>query len=79
MGNVATIPFGGTFVVTGILDIGCEVQETFFIDQSPYYLPDVEYDPNPPTFVQTIQRLFRLFRTLMKTSLDTHGRKTGKD
>ena len=54
-GNVATIPFGGTFVVTGILDIGCEVQETFFIDQSPYYLPDVEYDPNHQTFVQTIQ------------------------
>ena len=51
-GNVATIPFGGTFVVTGILDIGCEVQETFFIDQSPYYLPDVEYDPNPPNICE---------------------------
>jgi gliding motility-associated-like protein len=46
--NVANIPFGGTFYVTGILDVGCQVQTSFFIDQSPYYLPDVIFDPSPP-------------------------------
>lgn len=47
--NVATIPFGGNFVVTGYLDVGCQVSETFFIDQSPYYLPDIVFDPETPT------------------------------
>lgn len=47
--NVAEIPFGGTFVVTGILDVGCEVQTSFFIDQSPYYLPEIEFDPTIPS------------------------------
>ena len=67
-GNVATIPFGGNFVVTGILDAGCEVQTSFFIDQSPYYLPDVEYDPNPPyicdddsVFVQVVPDVDEVF------------------
>jgi gliding motility-associated-like protein len=46
-GNVATIPFGGWIVVYGNLDIGCSVSETFFIDQTPYYLPDIETDPSP--------------------------------
>jgi len=41
-GNVATIPFGGAIVVTGILDVGCSVSQTFYIDQTPYYLPDIE-------------------------------------
>ncbi len=60
-GNIANIPFGGNFVVTGVLDQGCAVQTSFFIDQSPYYLPDLEYTPNPPNicsddsaFVQVI-------------------------
>ena len=46
-GNVATIPFGGNIVVTGILDIGCQVSMTFFIDQTPYYLPEITTDPSP--------------------------------
>ncbi|MDE0721785.1 MAG: gliding motility-associated C-terminal domain-containing protein [Flavobacteriales bacterium] len=46
-GNVATIPFGGWIVVLGNLDIGCSVSETFFIDQTSYYLPDIETDPSP--------------------------------
>ncbi len=67
-GNIANIPFGGTFVVTGILDEGCQVQTSFFIDQSPYYLPDVEYTPNPPNicsgdsaFVQVIPDVDEVF------------------
>ena len=66
--NVANIPFGGTFVVTGILDAGCQVQTSFFIDQSPYYLPDVEYTPNPPficdddsAFVQVVPDVDEVF------------------
>ena len=41
-GNVATIPFGGLIVVTGNLDVGCSVSETFFIEQTPYYLPNIQ-------------------------------------
>lgn len=66
--NVANIPFGGTFVVTGILDAGCQVQTSFFIDQSPYYLPDVEYTPDPPyicdddsAFVQVVPDVDEVF------------------
>ena len=44
-GNVATIPFGGLIVVTGNLDVGCSVSETFEIDQTPYYLPNIEPSP----------------------------------
>jgi gliding motility-associated-like protein len=47
--NIATIPFGGNFVVTGNLDIGCSVSFPFFIDQTDYYLPDIESDPSPLT------------------------------
>ena len=46
-GNVGvtnTYVFGGNFFVTG--QIGqCETVEYFFIDQSPYFLPDVVIDP----------------------------------
>ena len=41
-GNVATIPFGGAIVVTGNLDVGCSVSQTFYIAQTPYYLPNIE-------------------------------------
>ena len=41
-GNVATIPFGGAIVVTGNLDVGCSVSQTFEIVQTPYYLPNIE-------------------------------------
>ena len=41
-GNVATIPFGGLIVVTGNLDVGCSVSQTFNIEQTPYYLPNIE-------------------------------------
>ena len=40
--NEATIPFGGTFVVTGETASGCVVKESFEVFQTPYYLPTVE-------------------------------------
>ncbi|MDA0945918.1 MAG: gliding motility-associated C-terminal domain-containing protein, partial [Bacteroidetes bacterium] len=40
--NEATIPFGGTFVVTGNTASGCVVRELFEVFQTPYYLPTVE-------------------------------------
>ena len=40
--NEATIPFGGTFVVTGNTDGGCVVKENFEVYQTPFYLPTVE-------------------------------------
>ena len=43
-GNTNTYTFGGTFLVTGYLD-QCTVVEEFYVDQSPYFLPDVEVDP----------------------------------
>jgi len=36
--------YGGTFFVTGYLE-QCTVVEEFYIDQSPYFLPDVVVDP----------------------------------
>ena len=39
--NVATIPFGGTFAVTGETAGGCVVREIFEVFQTPYYLPTV--------------------------------------
>jgi gliding motility-associated-like protein len=48
-GNVATIPFGGLIVVTGNLDVGCSVSQTFYIEQTPYYLPDIITDPSSLT------------------------------
>jgi uncharacterized protein (TIGR02145 family) len=47
-GNQAIIPFGGLVVVTGNLDVGCSVSESFNIDQTPYYLPNILTSPNPP-------------------------------
>jgi gliding motility-associated-like protein len=46
-GNQATIPFGGNITVNGILDVGCSASLTFFIDQSPYYLPTIATIPDP--------------------------------
>ena len=40
--NEATIPFGGTFVVTGTTASGCVVKHPFEVFQTPYYLPEVE-------------------------------------
>ena len=43
-GSTNTYVFGGNFFVTG--QVGqCETVEYFFIDQSPYFLPDVDVDP----------------------------------
>jgi gliding motility-associated-like protein len=44
VGNTNTYTFGGTFFVTGYID-QCQVQEEFYVDQSPYFLPDVVVDP----------------------------------
>ncbi|HBP44998.1 MAG TPA: hypothetical protein DD635_03800, partial [Flavobacteriales bacterium] len=44
VGNTNTYTYGGTFFVTGYLD-QCAVEEEFYIDQSPYFLPDVVVDP----------------------------------
>jgi len=44
VGNTNTYTFGGTFFVTGYLDQCTQVEE-FYVDQSPYFLPDVEVDP----------------------------------
>ncbi len=46
-GNQASIPFGGNITVNGLLDVGCSVALTFFIDQSPYYLPTIATIPDP--------------------------------
>lgn len=43
-GNTNTYTYGGTFFVTGYLD-QCSVVEEFYVDQSPYFLPDVVIDP----------------------------------
>ena len=43
-GSTNTYTYGGTFFVTGQL-AQCETVEYFFIDVSPYYLPDVIVDP----------------------------------
>ena len=37
--NAATIPFGGTFVVTGTTESGCIVKKPFEVFQTPFYLP----------------------------------------
>ena len=39
--NQASIPFGGTFTVTGTTTSGCVVQEPVVVGQSPFYLPTV--------------------------------------
>lgn len=39
--NVADIPFGGTFVVTGTTSSGCVVKEAIDVVQTPFYLPTV--------------------------------------
>ena len=44
VGNTNTYTYGGTFFVTGYID-QCQVQEEFYVDQSPYFLPDVVVDP----------------------------------
>lgn len=43
-GNTNTYIYGGNFFVSGYLD-ECSVTEYFTINQSPYFLPDVEVDP----------------------------------
>ena len=43
-GNTNTYTYGGTFFVTGYID-QCTVVEEFYVDQSPYFLPDVVVDP----------------------------------
>jgi hypothetical protein len=57
--NEATIPFGGTFVVTGSTASGCVVRELFEVFQTPYYLPTVEGTlqtvcPGDSAFVEVI-------------------------
>lgn len=57
--NEATIPFGGTFVVTGETAGGCVVRESFEVIQTPYYLPTVEGTlqavcPGDSVFVEVI-------------------------
>ena len=57
--NEATIPFGGTFVVTGETNGGCVVKESFEVVQTPYYLPTVEGTlqavcPGDSAFVEVI-------------------------
>lgn len=37
--NEANIPFAGSFVVTGETASGCVVDESFDVEQTPYYLP----------------------------------------
>ena len=44
VGTSNTYTYGGTFFVTGYID-QCQVVEEFFVDQSPYFLPDVVIDP----------------------------------
>lgn len=44
VGSTNTYTFGGTFFVTGYLE-QCTVEEVFFVDQAPYFLPDVVIDP----------------------------------
>ena len=46
-GPECTYEFGGTFSVTASLDIGCSATQSFYIDQSLYFLPDVCIEPNP--------------------------------
>ena len=57
--NEATIPFGGTFVVTGETAGGCVVKESFQVVQTPFYLPTVEGTlqavcPGDSAFVEVI-------------------------
>ena len=57
--NEATIPFGGTFVVTGETAGGCVVKENFTVVQTPFYLPTVEGTlqavcPGDSAFVEVI-------------------------
>ena len=57
--NEATIPFGGTFVVTGETAGGCVVKENFTVLQTPFYLPTVEGTlqavcPGDSAFVEVI-------------------------
>ena len=57
--NEATIPFGGTFVVTGETAGGCVVKEIFSVLQTPFYLPTVEGTlqavcPGDSAFVEVI-------------------------
>lgn len=44
VGPQNTYSYGGTFFVTGYID-ECTVVEQFFVEQSPYFLPDVVIDP----------------------------------
>lgn len=44
VGNTNTFTYGGTFFVSGYIG-QCSVQEEFFVDQTPYFLPDVALDP----------------------------------
>ena len=37
--NTANIPFGGTIVVTGETESGCEISQPFEVVQTPFYLP----------------------------------------
>jgi len=46
-GPECTYPFGGTFTVTAAIDEGCVASQSFFINQSLYFLPDVCIEPNP--------------------------------
>ncbi len=46
-GPECTYAFGGTFSVTASIDEGCSATESFFVDQSLYFLPDVCIEPNP--------------------------------
>ena len=60
-GNEATIPFGGTFVVTGDTPGGCEVKEVFEVFQTPYYLPTITGNlqtvcPGDSALVQVVQQ-----------------------
>lgn len=57
--NEATIPFGGTFVVTGTTAGGCVVKEQFPVAQTPFYLPTVQGTlqavcPGDSAFVEVI-------------------------
>jgi len=60
--NQATIPFGGTFVVTGETAGGCVVNDIFQVIQTPFYLPTVEGTlqavcPGDSAFVEVIPDL----------------------
>ena len=46
-GPECTYAFGGTFFVTASIDEGCSATQSFFVDQSLYFLPDVCIEPNP--------------------------------